>query len=410
MRCEHTRPRAHKQLTTPIEGGQAVTTNPCPANRVSLQPLADYHPDAVRTALELLLAPLGGMSYYVKAGQKVLLKPNLLAGKAAEKAVTTHPEIVRAVIELAQAAGGIVSLGDSPGIGSPENVARKCGILEVVETTGVRFAPFEESVKIRSNNGTFQELEVAQEILDADVIINLPKLKTHQMMGLTCAVKNMFGAVVGLRKPRLHLQAGTDKGFFALMLLELCEQLAPTLNIVDAVVGMEGEGPGSGEPIQIGALLAGSNAQAVDTVATQLVGMQPQQVWTQQKALDTGRPYTRLDQLDLCGPPLEQLQISNFRPAKTTDVNFGLKGNLKKYLKHSITARPVVDATRCKLCNDCVTHCPPEVMGIVAGKLLIDYERCIRCFCCQELCPHGALATKQGLLLRLHSFLYGERK
>ncbi len=190
--------------------------------RVSLQRLKTYNSTETLVALEKLLQSLGGMPAFVKPGQKVLIKPNLLAGKTPDKAVTTHPEIVRAVIKLAQKAGGEVSLGDSPGIGSPKNVARKSGILAVVEETGCRFAPFETSVTIRPTGGTFHQFEVAQEILDADVVINLPKLKTHQMMGLTCGIKNMFGAVVGLRKPRLHLQAGTDKAFFALMLLELC--------------------------------------------------------------------------------------------------------------------------------------------------------------------------------------------
>jgi len=379
------------------------------ADQVSLYALDNYQPRAVKIALAQLLAPLGGMSQFVQPGQKVLIKPNLLAGKAPEKAVTTHPEIVRAAIELAQAAGGIVSVGDSPGIGSPENVARKAGISEIIEATGAQFAPFSESVKIRPRGGTFHELEVAHDILAADVIINLPKLKSHQMIGLTCAVKNMFGAVVGLRKPRLHLQAGTDKGFFALMLLDLCEQLAPALTIVDAVVGMEGEGPGSGDPVQIGALIAGRHAQAVDTVATSLVGLQPHQVWTQQKAIDTNRPYTELEQLKLFGPPLEQLRIRNFRAAKATDVNFGLKGFWKNTLKHSLTARPVVAPEQCQLCHDCVNHCPPEAMQITQHKLQIDYDRCIRCFCCQELCPHGALHTKQGLLLRLHSFLNNKK-
>ncbi len=374
-------------------------------SRVSLQKLESYKPEETLQAMEDLLEPLGGMSAFVKPGQKVLLKPNLLSGKTPEKAVTTHPEIVRAVIQLVQKSGGNVSIGDSPGIGSPENVARKSGILSVVEETGCRFVPFETSVTIHPKNGTFQQFEVAQDILDADVIINLPKLKTHQMMGLTCGVKNMFGAVVGLRKPRLHLQAGTDKEFFALMLLELCEALAPTLTIVDAVIGMEGEGPGSGDPVQIGALLAGRHPQAVDTVATELVGLKPHQVWTQQEAIKTKRPYTNLDQLELSGPLLDSLRIKNFQPAKMTDVNFGLKGRLKDSLKNALTARPVPNHNLCKRCNDCVIHCPPEAMEIKHNKLQIDYNLCIRCFCCQELCPHGALMTKQGILLRLSSVL-----
>jgi len=377
--------------------------------RVSLQRLNTYNPTDTLVAIEKLLQPLGGMSAFVKPGQKVLIKPNLLSGKAPGKAVTTHPEIVRAVIKLAQKAGGEVSLGDSPGIGSPENVARKSGILAVVEETGCRFVPFETSVTIHPTDGTFHQFEVAQEILDADVVINLPKLKTHQMMGLTCGVKNMFGAVIGLRKPRLHLQAGTDKAFFALMLLELCEALAPALTIVDAVIGMDGEGPGSGDPVKIGAVLAGSHPQAVDTVATELVGLQAHQVWTQQQAIATKRPYTQLKQLEILGDPLESLKIKNFRPAKMTDVNFGLKGGLKHYLRNSLTARPEPDHDLCKRCNDCVTHCPAEAMKIEHNRLQIDYNQCIRCFCCQELCPHGALVTKQGILLRLNSFLHQKR-
>jgi len=374
-------------------------------HRVSLQGLETYDPVETLTAITNLLQPLGGMEAFVKPGQKVLLKPNLLSGKTPDKAVTTHPEIVRAVVKLVQEAGGEVSIGDSPGIGSPENVARKSGILAVAEETNCPFVPFETAVTIHPTGGKFQQFEVAEELLAADVIINLPKLKTHQMMGLTCGVKNMFGAIVGLRKPRLHLQAGTDKAFFALMLLELCEALSPALTIVDAVVGMEGEGPGSGDPVQIGALLAGSHPQAIDTVATELVGMKPHQVWTQQQAIETGRPYTDLTQLDLCGTSLESLKINNFRQAKMTDVNFGLKGALKHHLRHALTARPVPDHNLCVRCNDCVTHCPPEAMKIEHNRLIIDYDQCIRCFCCQELCPHGALMTKQGILLRLSNLL-----
>lgn len=378
-------------------------------NKVSLQKLTNYDPSTVDKTLITLLEPLGGMKSFIKPGQSVLIKPNMLAGKTPEKAVTTHPEIVRAVIKQAQAAGGIVSLGDSPGIGSPESVARKCGIMDIVEETGIRFASFEKSIKLPISSGIFHDLEVAEDVLQAEVIINLPKLKTHQMMGMTCAVKNMFGAVVGLRKPRLHLQAGTDKAFFALLLLELCETLAPALTIVDAVVGMEGEGPGSGDPVKIGALLAGAHPQSVDTVATELLGLRPQQVWTQQKALDTQRPGTQLNEIELVGKALHHLKMTGFRPAKMTDVNFGLKGVLKRALKQSLTARPEPDHGRCQLCNACVTHCPPQAMKIEHRQLKIDYDLCIRCFCCQELCPHAALMTKQGLLLRLNSFLRGNQ-
>jgi uncharacterized protein (DUF362 family)/Pyruvate/2-oxoacid:ferredoxin oxidoreductase delta subunit len=375
---------------------------------VSIRPLQDYRPERVRTSLEELLAPFGGMAAFVRPGQRVLVKPNLLAGKPPEKAVTTHPEIVRQVILLAQKAGGMVSVGDSPGLGSPESVARKCGILQVVEATGARFAPFVDSVPVRVREGTFHRLEVAREILDAEVIINLPKLKTHQMMGYTGAVKNMFGAVVGMRKVRLHLQAGADPAFFALMLLELAERFPPALSIMDAVVGMEGNGPGSGDPVPIGALLASPHPLALDTVATALVGLMEKRVWTQRVARETGRPGSRLEEVAIIGPDLAGLRPKRFRPAPSSDVGFGLPAPMKRALRNTITARPEI-AAGCVRCGDCVRHCPPHAMTLDGEGVHIDYHACIRCFCCQELCPHGAIRTRQGTLLRLAAYLGGSR-
>ncbi|PLX84599.1 MAG: (4Fe-4S)-binding protein [Desulfuromonas sp.] len=371
--------------------------------RVSLLAVPGYERSAMEDALSRLLAPLGGMGAFVRPGQKVLLKPNMLAGKAPEKAVTTHPELVRGVIRLVQEAGGIVSVGDSPGLGSPRHVAGRSGILDVIEETGARFAPFDESVRIRSGGGTFQELELARDVLEADVVINLPKLKTHQMMGMTCAVKNLFGAVVGMRKIRLHLQAGTDKAFFALMLLEIAERVRPALSIVDAVVGMEGNGPGSGDPVQIGALLAGTDPLAVDIAATELLGLRPDAVWT----LKVARERRELPEVESVGAEPKALRPRSFRPAKSTDVNFGLPPILKNPLRRHLTAMPEADPERCELCGLCVKHCPPQAMQIDRGHLLIDTRRCIGCFCCQELCPHGAILTRQGLLLRLARFLGG---
>jgi uncharacterized protein (DUF362 family)/NAD-dependent dihydropyrimidine dehydrogenase PreA subunit len=375
---------------------------------VSIQPLADYHPERVRTALEQVLAPLGGMAAFVRPGQKVLLKPNLLAGKPPGKAVTTHPEIVRQVILLAQAAGGVVSVGDSPGIGTPESVARKCGILPVIEETGARFAPFTESVPVSVRAGTFHQLEVAREILDAEVIINLPKLKTHQMMGFTGAVKNLFGVVVGMRKVRLHLQAGDDPAFFALMLLELAEHFPPALSIMDAVVGMEGNGPGSGDPVPIGALLASKHPLALDTTAIALVGLSERQVWTQRVARDTGRPGSRLEDVSVSGPELASLRPRRFRPAPSADIDFGLPAPAKRLLRSTLSARPEI-AANCVRCGDCVRHCPPHAMTLDQRGVHIDHQKCIRCFCCQELCPHGAILTRQGALLRVAAFLGGRR-
>ena len=376
---------------------------------VSLQLLPDYDRGRVTEALRLLLTPLGGIENFVKPGQKVLIKPNLLAGKSPAKAVTTHPEIVRQVIELVQDSGAVATVGDSPGLGKAESVARKCGIYDVVKSTGAHFATFEESVPVQFDGGTFHQLEVSREALETDVIINLPKLKTHQMMGYTGAVKNLFGLVVGMRKVRLHLQAGTDKAFFALMLLELAERFAPALSIMDAVVGMEGNGPGNGDPVQIGALLASPHTLALDTIATTMVNLPGERVWTQKVARETGRRGASLEEIGLLGTPLAELQTDRFRPAKSCDVNFGLPTPLKNLLKNAITAQPEI-GRNCLRCGHCVTHCPPLAMSMVNSGVRIDYGRCIRCFCCQELCPHAAITTRQGILLKLAEFIHGQRR
>ena len=375
--------------------------------KVVLNQVSDYTPERLKTVIQDQLEALGGISRFVKPGQTVLIKPNMLAGKAPEKAVTTHPEIVRVVIEEAQKAGGKVLVGDSPGIGKSEQVVRKCGIMKVIEETGATFTPFTESVTVPGREGIFQHLEIAREVLDADVIINLPKLKTHQMMGLTCGIKNMFGAVVGMRKIRLHLQAGTNKEFFATMLLELAEFLNPALTLVDGITAMEGDGPGSGDPIHVGTVFSSTSMQAVDTVASDLLKLPTKEVWTQKVALHSDRAGSRMEDIELIGDPIETLRPPRFKPAKSTDVNFSLPSFLKNPLKKSLTARPEPDRDSCILCGECVRSCPPQAMQIENKKLMIDFDRCIRCFCCQELCPHGALETKQGVLLKVARFFDG---
>ena len=377
-------------------------------NRIALIATPDYTPATIDASLARLLDELGSLERFIQPGQRVLIKPNLLAGKAPEKAVTTHPELVRAVIEAVQRLGATPLVGDSPGIGAPLQVARACGILAVCEQTGAEFIPFNEATTISLGSGSFQRVEIATPLLEADAIINLPKLKTHQMMGLTCAVKNLYGAVVGKRKISLHLQAGTSKELFARLLQELAQRLAPVLTIVDAVTAMEGNGPGSGDPIQVGALFGGASCVAVDTLALELTGLPLERVWPQQMAQQMALPGCAFDQLELRGDTLEQLRPQHFRPAKQTDVNFGLPALLRRPLREALTARPEIDHQHCVRCGLCITHCPPDAMQL-DQQVEINRSTCIRCFCCQELCPYGAIGTRQGSLLRLATLLRGER-
>jgi len=363
-----------------------------------------YERDAIKSGIIRLLAPLGGMGAFVGPGERVLLKPNMLSAKPPEAAVTTHPEVLRAVVELVQEAGGVALVGDSPGIGGIDRVAERSGMLSVINETGAELTEFAESVEV-SGAGTFKRFALARPYLEADKIINLPKLKTHEMMTMTCAVKNLFGAVVGHAKAGWHLKAGADREMFARMLVELYLLRKPDLTIVDAVIAMEGNGPGSGDPRQVGLLLAGANAVSVDVIAAEIAGIPKKLLYVEQVAARLGIDGADRATISTTGLSVDEACVADFRLPHISDVQFGLPPFLKNRLRHYLTSRPCVMPEKCRLCGICRDACPPHAIEIRDGKLHFDYHACIRCFCCRELCPDGALDVKDGALSRLIKIL-----
>ncbi len=368
-------------------------------HRVSIERVGSYDRELVRAGMERLLAPLGGMGAFVSPGDRVLLKPNMLAAKTPDKAVTTHPELLRAAIGLVQAAGGIALVGDSPGIGGIRKVAERSGMLAVVEETGAELVAFEETEEV-AGSGMFRRFELARPYLEADRIINLPKLKTHEMMTMTCAVKNLFGAVVGTAKAGWHLKAGADREQFARMLLEIYLLRPPVLNIVDAVVAMEGNGPGSGDPKPVGLLLAGTNAVALDVIAAEIAGIPRNLLYVERAARELRVDGADRNRIETVGADLDEVRVP-LRLPHISDVQFGLPPFLKNRLRHYLTSRPVQKDEACALCGVCRDACPPRAIEIRDGRLVFDYHSCIRCFCCRELCPHNALDVREGSAMRL---------
>jgi uncharacterized protein (DUF362 family) len=365
-----------------------------------MQQLASYSPELVKSALERLLEPIGGISACVKPGERVLIKPNMLSAKAPERAVTTHPEILRGVISLVQGAGGKALVGDSPGIGSFLKVAEQSGIMQVVQESGAELVEFVESRSVAAN-GIFKRFEISEAYLTADRVINIPKLKTHEMMTMTCAVKNLFGTVIGARKAAWHLKAGADRELFARLLLEIYLLRPPDLNIVDAVVAMEGDGPGSGDPREVGLLLAGGNAVAVDMIAAEVVGIPKKLLYLERMAQIMDLEGSDRGMIRTVGSDLDLVQVSGFRLPHISDVQFGIPAFLKNRLRHYLTSRPCVIPEKCRLCGICVNACPPEAIKVKGGKLVFDYHACIRCFCCRELCPDAALDVREGTLSKI---------
>jgi uncharacterized protein (DUF362 family)/Pyruvate/2-oxoacid:ferredoxin oxidoreductase delta subunit len=367
---------------------------------VSLISCAGYDREVVHAAVQQAVDLLGGMSAFVRPGQRVLLKPNLLKARPPEAAVTTHPEVVRAVVRLVQQAGGRVEVGDSPGMGDLAKVSERTGILGVVREEGAELADFSEAVGVK-NAGRFQRFEIARPAREADVIINLPKLKTHGMTTLTGAVKNLFGCVPGKRKVQWHFNTGVNHELFMDMLVELSMLLRPQLTIMDAVVGMEGNGPGSGDPRRIGVVIAGADPVAVDAVAARVVGVDPEKLAILRSARAKGIGEMRQAFIEVLGDPIGKVAITGFRLPPQEHLEWRLPEWARRSLKEALTTRPVIDHARCIQCGICSSHCPQQAISTKGKKLEIRYRDCIRCFCCQEFCPQGAIAVGKGWLLRL---------
>jgi len=350
----------------------------------------------VRKAVDLV----GGIRSFVKSGEKVLIKPNLLKACSPDAAVTTHPEIVRAVIRLVHEAEGIPFIGDSPGIGEEEEVFNRSGILTVIEEEGASLADFGDSVALKGL-GRFQRFEIARPAVMADVIINLPKLKSHGMMVLTGAVKNLFGCIPGKIKVQWHFNAGIDHSSFAHMLVELSALLKPRLNILDAVVGMEGNGPGSGVPRPIGLILAGQDPVALDVIAGIILGVSPLQVPVIQAASKACIGESRINHICILGEAINDVKIKDFILPQLMHTEWPIPEWARRCLKDALTTRPVINRHLCINCGVCQKDCPRGAIEEKADGLIIDYRNCIRCFCCQEFCPKGAITVGKGWMLKL---------
>lgn len=371
----------------------------------------DYRPLQVRQSLEEALGLLGGIESIVKPGQQVLVKLNLVMPKSPEHAATTNPVILEWVVRILQAAGAKVILADSPG--GPFNSKTlqraydKCGITAVAERTGaeLNFNTSEATVPCPEGK-IIKSLRVMEAVLKADVVISLPKLKTHGLTLLTGAVKNMFGAVPGLVKAEYHVKMPRIKDF-AEILVDIALCVKPRLSILDAVVCMEGEGPTGGRPRPVGVILASADPFALDVVGSELVGVAPQQVPVIACAMDRGLTAGSSDKFQLLGLAKKEWPIvKDFKlPLATFKADKGLLGaNLPDFLaaplEKALRPKPVFIHELCVGCGDCVQNCPPQAVKLVDRRPEVDLARCIRCYCCQELCPAQAVQIKHTWLGR----------
>lgn len=300
---------------------------------VSLLTATSYESAALRQSIEALLAPLGGISAFVKPGQRVLLKPNLLTGARPSKECVTRPEIVECVAQLVKEAGGQPFFGDSPAFGSAMGVAKNNGYLPMMERVGLPVVEF-HGQRYGTESENFDTLLLSKEAMNADVVINLPKVKSHVQLTMTLGVKNLFGCVPGKMKAWWHMSAGKDANKFGEMLVATAKAIDPDLTIIDGIIGHEGNGPSNGEPRELRVLGASANVFALDAAMLELLNVDASLVPTAAAAQRLGyAPELAEIEFPLSRPA--DLQFAGWKlPEALMPIDFALPRVIKSTFRH----------------------------------------------------------------------------
>lgn len=364
-----------------------------------------YDPQAVEEAFLQSVHGLSDARLLVRPGQRVLLKANLLQAQPPEKGITTHPAVVAAVARWVRGAGATAIIADSPGGLFNSHLLRQLyavtGMTAVAEETGALLNYDLGALQISCPGArAAQTLDALRVAVEADAIINIPKLKTHGLMQLTGAIKNLFGTVPGIIKGAYHARFPSVERFAA-MLIDIVSYYRPILTVMDAVAAMEGDGPSGGDLCDVGVLLTSTDAVAVDVVAASLVGMAPLGVPTIAAAVRRGLGTGRVEDIEVLGTALDNVRVAGFKPPRTAGQRVRMiPSSVPSWITNTLLARPQA-GHRCIACGVCAQNCPVQAITIANKRARTDLKRCIRCYCCHELCPVNAVELHHSILGRL---------
>ena len=380
-------------------------------NKVYIVQCKDY--DEVEDKFAALMDLMGGMGRYAKQGEKIVLKVNLLREARPEEAVTTHPAVVAAVGRLARETGASPIIADSPGGGY--RYTRKI-LDKIYRTSHMHRAATQAGITVNwdttsrpvsfADGALIKHFDIITPVYNADAVFNLCKMKTHLFTVMTGAIKNIFGVVPGLSKTGYHAKLH-DTQRFAGMLLDLSQYISPRLTIMDAVVAMEGDGPGTGDPRQVGLIMGSESPLAMDVVATEIMGLHrtenPIIMEAERRALEPNR----IEDIEIIGAAIDDVKVSDFKRTRVSAGSLGLdrmpwyQRLLEPMFKDAFTVRPRVIWHRCIACGTCIEACPMEAIRFVDERASIDDDKCIRCYCCHEICPEEAIGLHSSWLYQL---------
>lgn len=361
---------------------------------VAIRQCFEYDTEMILKHVEWLYTESDGPDPY---GKKVLLKPNILSDDDPARATTTHPVVVEAVIKYLQSRGATVFVGDSPTIDSWNFTGKRSGIRQVVDRCGATWVRFNQSDITRVVGSS--SIKITEHVTEVDLIISLSKLKNHELMFFTGAIKNIFGFVPGFNKALQHAKH-PDRYKLAKFFVDLEEVIRPHFHIMDGIVAMEGPGPGNGYPKKVNVLLASVNPLALDIIASRIIGYDPLLIPTNKIALARGHLLKSVGDIIIRGPDPETIVIGDFKRIITgnaADILMRSFKNKVPFLRR-FDKRPVFDSNLCISCLKCVEICPVEALRPgpdEKNKILLNDKICIRCYCCHEVCRDNAIEIRR---------------
>jgi uncharacterized protein (DUF362 family)/ferredoxin len=367
-------------------------------SKVSIVKCDSYNRELVCAKVKEAIGLLGGITAFVRPASRVLVKPNLLMGLGPESGVNTHPEVVRAVIRVLKEIGCRIIIGDGPSVfgrhsGDVDNVYERAGIKRISEEEGVELVKFEKK-RWR------EKFPLAAWLDNCDCLVNVPKFKTHELMVLTGAIKNLYGLVWGTHKAELHKHNFYVQDF-AKVLVDIYSEARPSLTVIDGITTMEGDGPATGGKLrQDNLLLAGADCVALDAVLAKIMGLEPLDISSTKEAAGRRLGIADIPAIEINGEPLENvigrpfiLPSSSFKRKLPEPVIAFARSLIKFY--------PSVERKNCISCAACIQACPNKVISMKAKGIVFDYAKCISCFCCQEFCPASAIKIRKNWFMKL---------